>query len=104
MMPLVQTEAKQIGLKRWYRTWEVSRETGASHRQLQWWDERRILQPDKIKNHARLYTKEQLEQARRLVMLRKAGVSLQEIRRRKLLTLPGLTCDPVGGRLWLGIS
>lgn len=66
----------------------VSRETGASNRQLQWWDERGILQPDTIEKHTRLYTKEQLEQVRRLVMLRKAGVSLQEIRRRKLLTLP----------------
>lgn len=74
-------------VKGFYRSWQVCRETKATPRQLQWWDERRVIAP-LVDGKTRLYTAEQVEQVRRLVNLRKAGASLQQIRRLKLLDVP----------------
>jgi DNA-binding transcriptional MerR regulator len=66
-------------------TAEVAAFSGATLRQLQWWDERGILRPERIELHSRLYTQEAAARARKLAILRAAGASLQEIRRYKLL-------------------
>lgn len=76
-----------------YRSWEVSRRTGASLRMLQWWDERKLLIPIR-EGHTRLYSEEQLAAAKRLADLRRAGASLQQVRRLKLLQVP---CERVVG-------
>lgn len=66
---------------------ELARKAGISLRQLQWWDEHHVLRPEKLLVHKRLYAPLQLDSARKLAALRKAGVSLQKIRQRKYLDL-----------------
>ena len=68
-----------------YTSTDVARICGVSLRQLQWWDEQKILRPQFSKRHRRLYHEDQIGQIRKLVQLRNAGASLQEIRKRKLL-------------------
>lgn len=61
-----------------YRSMEVVAMTGATLRQLQWWDERRVLRPDNRRDHssfyktghARLYTEEQVRIIDWVVLLR----------------------------------
>ena len=62
---------------------EVARLTGASLRQLQWWDEQRCLMV-RHKGHKRIYTPEDTAKVWTLVRLRRQGISLQ--RCRKLLS------------------
>lgn len=59
-----------------YTTAEVSEASGATARQLQWWDERGVLEAQH-EGHARHYDAEQLEFAKKLVQLRGAGLSLR---------------------------
>lgn len=59
---------------------QVSAICGVTLRELQWWDERGIVCP-RIEAHKRLYTPEQVERVRRVKELRKAGVSLQKMRK-----------------------
>ena len=66
---------------------QVCRQLGISMRQLQWWDERKVLRPARTEWHRRLYSPENVSHLRKLAALRKAGVSLQQIRNRKYLTL-----------------
>jgi transposase-like protein len=63
---------------------ELTLRLGVSNRQLQWWSERGIIKP-RIDGHARVYTPQQVEEVRKLIMLRRAGVSLKQCR--KLLKL-----------------
>jgi len=62
-----------------YTTLQVSLMSGASLRQLQWWDDHGILCPPVVA-HMRLYTANEASNARRIVQLRKAGVSLKQVR------------------------
>ena len=81
--PKAVDEALEAG----YRlTWQAGRDLGITRRQLQWWDEQGYVKPAQIL-HRRLYSPEQLEQLRKMAKLRKAGVSLQQIRRLGLLKL-----------------
>jgi DNA-binding transcriptional MerR regulator len=71
-----------------FSTLEVSKKTGCTLRQLQWWDERAILQPTvpgirAPNNHSavRLYTHNQIRTVKRMLALRKAGVPLRKCRR-----------------------
>lgn len=64
---------------------EVSLKTGASLRQLQWWDERNVLKPLFHHSHKRFYDAAQLVEIKRLIGLRRAGASLYLCR--KLLKL-----------------
>lgn len=67
---------------------KLAAETGATLRQLQWWDERKILVPaGGISGHKRIYSDEQIDIARRIVALRREGVSLCMVR--KCLAIPG---------------
>jgi len=60
---------------------------GISARQLQWWDERRVVQPanreklDRGNGHARWYSSEQAVEIMVAANLRRRGVSLQTVRR-----------------------
>jgi DNA-binding transcriptional MerR regulator len=54
--------------------------TGISLRQLQWWDERRIVVPARD-GHKRIYSLEDLAEIAVICELRERGFSLQKIRR-----------------------
>src|SRR6266446_7841610 len=66
------------------RTCFTSREvvalTGITLRQLQWWDERRIVVPER-KGHRRLYSAEDLAEVAVICELRDRGFSLQRVRK-----------------------
>jgi len=59
---------------------EVVALTGISPRQLQWWDERRIVVPQR-EGHRRLYSPDDLAEVAVICDLRQRGFSLQKIRR-----------------------
>ena len=59
---------------------EVVQLTGISARQLQWWDERRIVVPARA-GHKRIYALDDLAEVAILCDLRARGFSLQKIRR-----------------------
>jgi DNA-binding transcriptional MerR regulator len=54
--------------------------TGITPRQLQWWDERGIVSPER-EGHRRLYSLDDLAEVAVLVELRKKGFSLQRVRK-----------------------
>lgn len=59
---------------------EVLAMTDISPRQLQWWDERRIVVPAR-EGHRRFYTMEDLVELAVICELRQRGFSLQRVRR-----------------------
>jgi DNA-binding transcriptional MerR regulator len=59
---------------------DVSRMAGISLRQLQWWDERKVVSPRK-EDHRRFYIPEQVLEILAVAALRAKGMSLQKIRR-----------------------
>ena len=59
---------------------EVMSLTGISLRQLQWWDERRIVVPARA-GHRRLYSNEDLAEVAVICELRRRGFSLQRVRK-----------------------
>lgn len=63
-----------------YSTAEVARIAGVSRRQLQWWDERRVI-PVRHVGHNREYEEFDLLQISVLAQMRRKGLSLQVIRR-----------------------
>lgn len=63
-----------------YSTAQVSRLTGVTLRQLQWWDERRIVRPEMGRNR-RSYSEAEVQTIHRIAALRRAGVSLLQVRR-----------------------
>jgi DNA-binding transcriptional MerR regulator len=54
--------------------------TGITARQLQWWDERRIVVPAR-QGHRRLYSMEDLAEIAVICELRRKGFSLQRVRK-----------------------
>jgi DNA-binding transcriptional MerR regulator len=54
--------------------------TGITPRQLQWWDERKIVVPQR-KGHRRLYSMEDLTEISVICELRDRGFSLQRVRK-----------------------
>ncbi len=54
--------------------------TGITPRQLQWWDERRIVTPER-QGHRRLYSMEDLAEIAVICELRSRGFSLQRVRK-----------------------
>jgi DNA-binding transcriptional MerR regulator len=54
--------------------------TGITPRQLQWWDERRIVVPAR-EGHRRLYSMEDLAEVAVICELRRRGFSLQRVRK-----------------------
>src|SRR6476469_1945830 len=59
---------------------EVMSLTGITLRQLQWWDERRIVVPAR-EGHRRLYSTEDLAEVAVICELRRRGFSLQRVRK-----------------------
>jgi len=59
---------------------EVVTLTGITARQLQWWDERGVVRPER-EGHRRLYSMEQLTEIAVICQLRRKGFSLQGVRK-----------------------
>ncbi len=59
---------------------EVSRIAGVSLRQLQWWDERKLVSP-RHQGHRRIYLSEEVVEVSVIAELRRKGFSLQKLRR-----------------------
>jgi len=59
---------------------EVLRLTGITPRQLQWWDERGVVRPER-EGHRRLYSLNQLTEMAVICELRRKGFSLQGVRK-----------------------
>ena len=59
---------------------EVIALTGISARQLQWWDERGVVRPER-EGHRRLYSMNQLTEIAVICQLRRKGFSLQGVRK-----------------------
>lgn len=76
-----------------YSTAQVARVTGVTKRQLQWWDDHKLLKPARCK-HSRQYGVRDLFAAALFRNLKERGFTLQAIRRiwnqmeRKQFTLP----------------
>ncbi|HYM09432.1 MAG TPA: MerR family transcriptional regulator, partial [Bryobacterales bacterium] len=63
-----------------YTSLDVSRVSGVSLRQLQWWDEQGVVSPGHS-GHRRLYQPEEVIEVAVIAELRRKGFSLQKIRR-----------------------
>src|SRR2546423_6203587 len=59
---------------------DIIRLTGITARQLQWWDERRIVVPAR-QGHRRVYSFEDLTEIAVICELRRKGFSLQRVRK-----------------------
>jgi DNA-binding transcriptional MerR regulator len=59
---------------------EVIALTGITARQLQWWDERGVVKPER-QGHRRLYSMNQLTEIAVICQLRRKGFSLQGVRK-----------------------
>jgi DNA-binding transcriptional MerR regulator len=65
---------------RMYSSSDVARLGGVSLRQLQWWDERKVVSP-RHEGHKRIYSSEEVVEITVIAELRRKGFSLQKIRR-----------------------
>jgi DNA-binding transcriptional MerR regulator len=74
-----QRPAPQLG-ERVFLSADVSRLGGITLRQLQWWDERKIISPRK-EGHRRLYSLRQVLEILTAAELRHKGLSLHKVRR-----------------------
>jgi len=54
--------------------------TGITPRQLQWWDERGVVRPER-EGHRRIYSMSQLTEVAVICQLRRKGLSLQSVRK-----------------------
>ena len=63
-----------------YNSSDVARICGVSLRQLQWWDERKVVSP-RHEGHKRVYMTEEVVEISMIAELRRKGFSLQKIRR-----------------------
>ncbi len=59
---------------------EVIALTGITARQLQWWDERGVVKPERV-GHRRLYSMQNLTEMAVICELRRKGFSLQGVRK-----------------------
>ena len=66
--------------ERTYTSSDVSRIAQVSLRQLQWWDERKVVSP-RHEGHKRVYYPEEVVEVTVIAELRRKGFSLQKIRR-----------------------
>ena len=65
---------------RGFNSSDVARICGVSLRQLQWWDERKVVSP-RQNGHKRVYMTEEVVEISVIAELRRKGFSLQRIRR-----------------------
>src|SRR3954465_13923290 len=66
--------------QRTYTSTDVARIAQVSLRQLQWWDERKVVSP-RHEGHKRIYLAEEVVEITVIAELRRKGFSLQKIRR-----------------------
>jgi DNA-binding transcriptional MerR regulator len=66
--------------QRTYTSTDVARIAQVSLRQLQWWDERKVVSP-RHEGHKRIYLTEEVVEITVIAELRRKGFSLQKIRR-----------------------
>jgi len=66
--------------ERTFSSADVSRLSGVSLRQLQWWDEQRVVSP-RHEGHKRIYYSSEVVEVSVIAELRRKGFSLQKIRR-----------------------
>ncbi len=66
--------------ERTFSSADVSRLSGVSLRQLQWWDEQRVVSP-RHEGHKRIYLTDEVVEVSVIAELRRKGFSLQKIRR-----------------------
>ena len=66
--------------ERTYSSNEVAQVAGVSLRQLQWWDERKVVSP-RHEGHRRVYLAAQVVEITVIAQLRRKGFSLQQIRK-----------------------
>jgi len=64
----------------YYTSSDVAKIAGVSLRQLQWWDERKVVSP-RQDGHRRIYLAEEVVEVSVIAELRRKGFSLQKIRR-----------------------
>jgi len=69
-----------------YSSLQVADLAKVSLRQLQWWDEQRVVSPRKSPGHGgsgaiRRYSEDDVSRVLRVAQLRKTGISLQQIRK-----------------------
>jgi DNA-binding transcriptional MerR regulator len=63
-----------------YTSNEVIARTGITPRQLQWWDERGVVQPER-QGRRRVYSRQALAEVAVICELRRRGISLQKVRK-----------------------
>jgi DNA-binding transcriptional MerR regulator len=80
MFKTKRVEADGSGEENVFSSTDVSRLSGVSLRQLQWWDEQKVVSP-RHTGHRRLYSLEEVVEVSVIAELRKKGFSLQKIRR-----------------------
>jgi DNA-binding transcriptional MerR regulator len=74
------TRSEESSAERTYTSSDVSRIGGVSLRQLQWWDEQKVVSP-RHEGHKRVYNAEEVVEITVIAELRRKGFSLQKIRR-----------------------
>ena len=67
-------------MKEGFASREVIARTGITARQLQWWDERGVVRPQR-EGHRRIYSLNQLTEVAVICELRRKGFSLQSVRK-----------------------
>lgn len=80
MFKTKKTRLESGGVAEAYTSSDVSRIASVSLRQLQWWDERKVVSP-RHEGHKRVYSPEEVIEITVIAELRRKGFSLQKIRR-----------------------
>jgi DNA-binding transcriptional MerR regulator len=80
MFKTKKTRPEPISPEQTYTSSDVSRIAQVSLRQLQWWDERKVVSP-RHEGHKRVYNPEEVIEVTVIAELRRKGFSLQKIRR-----------------------
>jgi DNA-binding transcriptional MerR regulator len=77
---MVEAQMQANQMQERFTSREVIELTGISARQLQWWDERGVVRPDR-EGHRRLYSMKHLTEVAVICELRRKGFSLQGVRK-----------------------
>jgi DNA-binding transcriptional MerR regulator len=80
MFKTKKTRPEPVSPEQTYTSSDVSRIADVSLRQLQWWDERKVVSP-RHEGHKRVYHAEEVVEVTIIAELRRKGFSLQKIRR-----------------------
>ena len=80
MFKTKKSRSESVSPETTYTSSEVSRIAQVSLRQLQWWDERKVVSP-RHEGHKRVYHPEEVLEVTVIAELRRKGFSLQKIRR-----------------------